>query len=101
MGDLADSDWKVLLGADYKAKMVARDRAAGVTDATRAAKSKADMLANMMLTALGFAVVALVIFGTNFYSVSAPFSSSLATVSGIVALVSLAVAAYAWRNSAT
>jgi hypothetical protein len=80
--------------------MMQRDAAAGVTDATRAAKKKADSLSNIMLTALGFAVVALLIFGTNFYSVSGPYNATLAMGSGIVAIASLAVSAFAWRSSA-
>lgn len=100
MADLSDADKRALLGKDYKAERVERDIASGVTDATRSAKSKADMLSNVMLTALGFAVVALLIFCTNFYSVSGPYNSTLAIGSAIVAIASLAVAAYAWRSSA-
>lgn len=100
MADLSDADWKALLGNDYKTKIAERDAAAGITDATRAAKAKADMLSNVMLTGLGFAVVALLIFSTNFYSVSGPYNATLAMVSGIVAIASLAVSAFAWRSSA-
>lgn len=100
MADLSDADWKALLGNDYKTRLAERDAAAGITDATRAAKKKAEMLSNVMLTALGFAIVAGLIFSTNFYSVSGPYNATLAMGSAIVAIASLAVSAFAWRASA-
>ncbi len=100
MADLSDTDKQALLGKDYKAKMLERDTASGVTDASRAAKGKADMLGNIMFTAVGVAIVALLIFTTNFYAVSGPYNATLAMGSAIVALASLAIAAYAWRSSA-
>ncbi len=100
MADLSDADKQVLLGKDYKAKLLERDTAAGVTDASRSAKSKADLLSNTMMTSLAVAILALIIFATNFYSVSGPYNSTLSTGSIIVALVSLGIAAYAWRSSA-
>ena len=100
MADLSDADWKTLLGDDYKTKMMERDAAAGVTDESRAATSKANLLSNTMWTSLAVAFLGLIIFVTNYYSVSGPFSSTLSTFSLIVTLVSLAIAAYAWRSSA-
>ncbi len=94
MADLSDADWQKLLGKDYKAKILERDAAAGVTDASRAAKSKADMLANFVMTGLSIGVVASVIFATNYYAVSGPYNATLAMGSGIVALASFAIAAY-------
>ena len=100
MADLSDADWKVLLGNDHKIKMMERDAAAGVTDESRAAKSKADLLSNTMWTSLAVALLGLIIFVTNYYSVSGPFNSQLSTLSIIVTLASFAIAAFAWRSSA-
>lgn len=99
MAELSDSDKQILLGKDYKAKLLESDRVSGVTDATRAAESKTARLANIRATALGVAAVALLIFGTNFYSVSGPYNSTLSIGSAVVAIASLAIAAYASRRS--
>ncbi|MDP2358167.1 MAG: hypothetical protein Q8M31_19185 [Beijerinckiaceae bacterium] len=101
MAELSDTDKQILLGKDYKAKMLERDTATGVTDATRDAKSKADMLSNIMVTALGVGAVALLIFGTNFYSVSGPYNSTLSIGSAMVAIASIAIAAYARSKRAS
>lgn len=94
MADLSDADWQVLLGKDYKTKMQERDAAAGITDASRAAKSKADLYSNLALTAGSIGFVAAVIFATNYYAVSGPYNATLAMGAGIVALVSFAGAAF-------
>ncbi len=100
MADLSDADWTALIEDDYKIKMMERDAAAGVTDESRAAKSKAVLLSNTMWTSLAVAFLGLIIFVTNYYSVSGPYNSTLSTFSLTVTLVSLAIAAFAWRSSA-
>lgn len=97
MADLSDADKQKLLGSDYKAKLLERDIASGVTDASRNAKAKADQMDAILMTSLGLGVVAAIIFFTNFYSVSAPYNAALSSGSALAAIAFLAVAAYVYK----
>lgn len=101
MAELSDHDKQNLLGKDYKAKLQEHDAATGVTDATRLAASKAAKLDTVLMTALGVGTVALLIFGTNYFSISTPYNSTLAIGSALVAAASLGVAYFAKQSKAT
>ena len=98
MADLSDIDKQKLLGSDYKAQLMARDAASGVTDVTRSAKAKADQMSNIMMTAAGLGAVAALIFVTNLYSVSAPYNSTLAIGSALFAVACFGIAGVAFKS---
>jgi hypothetical protein len=101
MAELSDHDKENLLGKDYKAKLREQDVATGATDATRLAASKAAKLDNVLMTALGVGAIALLIFATNYFSMSTPYNSTLAIGSALVALASIGVAYFAKQSKAT
>lgn len=100
MAELSDHDKLNLLGKDYKAKLLAQDAATGATDATRLAEERASKMATVAVTGMGVGTVALLIFGTNYFSISTPYNSTLAIGSALVAAASLGVAYFARQSKA-
>ncbi len=101
MAELSDHDKQNLLGKDYKAKLREQDVASGATDATRLAAARSAKLDTVVMTALGVGTVALLIFGTNYFSISTPYNSTLAIGSAVVAVASIGVAYFAKQSKAT
>ena len=97
MAELSDSDKRILLGENYKAEAEARRASSGVSEAMYASRERDAKFAAIYNASIYIAIVAVVIFGANYFATAFPYSSSLA-IFAAVALV-IAVAAGFWARN--
>ncbi|MDB5570090.1 MAG: hypothetical protein JWN93_1273 [Hyphomicrobiales bacterium] len=100
MASLSDSDKRILLGENYREIERQEQAASGISDHTRDATASMAKVEGLAMTCVFFAVVAAIIFSTNWFAVSGPYQPTLAMIAGVTFVVAVvaAVAAFTKRN---